>query len=379
MTDVTAPPATLLRPDWAQPSTWLPQLAAHLRTPDGVLHLDATGDDPPAAVVHTVLGETCAALARGPLPEILLHDDPDELAAIGALPAAPAPAELDAASADEALQRARAVKEIADRARDHIDGWRFQQRTAPDTREPLVTIRIATWKGHERLVQRTLPSVLNGSYPRIEVVICSDGPDADARRAVQDVARRDPRVRYLELPERPSYPAAKINLHRIGGTDAVNAALDDARGDFICPLDHDDAFTKDHVSTLLEAFRRSGKDFLYGQALCELPDGTWGVNGFSPLRKGDISHGTVMYSSRLAHMRYDADGWVLGEPGDWNLWRRMLSMGVASGFVPAVNLVHFAERTSIDMVREEPQEPGADEALADLRATPGAWLLTVAL
>jgi hypothetical protein len=41
--------------------------------------------------------------------------------------------------------------------------------------------------------------------------------------------------------------------------------------------------------------------------------------------------------------------------------------------------VHFAERTSIDMVREEPQEPSAEAALADLRATPGAWLLTVAL
>ncbi len=380
MTDVTAAPATLLRPDWARPVTWLPELAAHLHAGAraGALHLDATGDDPPAAVVHAMLSEVVGSLARGPVPEIVLHDDPRELAAVGPLPAPPRPSELPAPTPGGALERATAVKRIADAARAELERWRFERTTAPTARTPLVTVRIPTWRGHETLVGRTLPSVLKGQYEHLEVLVCSDGPDPVCRAAVEELARRDPRVRFLELPERPVYPAAKANLHRIGGAAAANALIEAARGDFHCPLDHDDAFTLDHVATLLQAVERSGCDFVYGQAMCEIGDGTWGVNGFSPLRKGDISHGTVMYSSRLGHMHYDADAWLLGEPGDWNLWRRMQAAGARSGLVPAAVLVHFAERTSIDCVDEAPPEPDGATALADLRATPGAWLLTVA-
>jgi hypothetical protein len=260
-----------------------------------------------------------------------------------------------------------------------VERWRFGQAPTPSTRPPLVTVRIPTWHGRETLVGRTLPSVLKSQYEHIEVLVCSDGPDPDCRRLVEDVARRDARVRFLELPERPAYPSAKANLHRIGGAAAANALIEASRGDFHCPLDHDDAFTLDHVATLLQAIDQSGCDFVYGQAMCEIGDGTWAVNGFSPLRQGDISHGTVMYSSRLGHMHYDADAWLLGEPGDWNLWRRMQAAGARSGLVPAAVLVHFAERTSIDCVQEAPPEPDAATALADLRATPGAWLLKVTL
>ena len=38
---------------------------------------------------------------------------------------------------------------------------------------------------------------------------------------------------------------------------------------------------------------------------------------------GEVVHATVMYSSRLRHMRYDPYAWLIDEPGDWNMWRRM--------------------------------------------------------
>jgi hypothetical protein len=381
MPPTTAPTTQfLLRPDWVDAATWLPQLAAHVRAPHaGTLHLDATGDDPPASVIHGMLVEVCEALCPDrPLPEIVLHDDLTELTGVAELPAPPVGPEAEGAPS-ELLARAVAVKRIADAARAHVERWRFE-RTAPVvSSQPLVTVRIPTWRGHETLVRRTLPSVLGGAYPQLEILVCSDGPDPAARAAVEAVAARDPRVRYLELPERPRYPQTKLDLHRVGGIDACNAVLDAARGDFICPLDHDDAFTHDHVVALLEAHARSGADFVYGRSLCELEHGVWAHNGFEPLRHGGLSHGSVMWSSRLAHMRYDRDAWILREPGDWNMFRRMSELGAAAAFIPSTILVHFAERTSIDSVDVVPPEATPAELLAELLATGAGWLLRTPL
>ncbi len=371
----------VVHPDWAEPSTWLPQLAAHLHAAEpGALHLDATGGDVPATVLQEVVLAACARLAPGvALPELILHDDPDELAAHGDLPAAPAHAAPPAATVGEAVERARAVKRIADEARDRIERWRFERASAPTPTEPLVTVRVPTWRGHELLVRRALPSVLNGGYRNVEVLVCSDGPDPLARAAVEELARRDPRLRYLELPERPVYPQTKINLHRVGGVHAINRALDEARGDVICPLDHDDAFTYDHIAQLLDAHVRTGSDFVYGQSVCEMEHGVWAMNGSAPLRHGSLSHGSVLYSARLAHLRYDPEAWLLREPGDWNLFRRMGQAGAAATLVPATVLVHFGERSSIDCRDTIPPQATPAEELADLRAGTGAWLLRVPL
>jgi hypothetical protein len=382
MTDVTtAATAVLLRPDWATPATWLPSLAAHLANPQaGPLHLDATGGDPPAQVILGMLSEICAALSPGrPLPEIVVHDDPAELAAHLDLPAPDVPDELPAASAAAAMTRAATVKVLADRARWHIDRWRYDNQGPVRLRDPLVTVRIPTWRGHETLAQRTLPSVLGGGYERLEVLVCSDGPDPAAQAIVEDFARRDPRVRYLEVAERPSYPQTKINLHRVGGASAANALIAAARGDVQCPLDHDDAFTYDHVATLLATIERSGCDFVYGQSVCQMERGIWAINGVLPLAHGNVSHGAVAYTARLAHMRYDPDAWILREPGDWNLWRRMTEVGAKAGYVPSAVLVHFAERTAIDSVDEVPPQATPEEALADLRVSGADWMLCTPL
>ncbi len=114
--------------------------------------------------------------------------------------------------------------------------------------------------------------------------------------------------------------------------------------------------------------------------MCEIGDGTWAVNGFSPLRKGDISHGTVMYSSRLGAHALRRRRLAAGRAGRLeHVAAHAVRAGARSGLVPSAVLVHFAERTSIDCVKEAPPEPDDATALADLRATPGAWLLTVAL
>jgi Glycosyl transferase family 2 len=284
---------------------------------------------------------------------------------------------------DDVAEHAVAAKSLVDSIVAILERWRYL--TAPDPwgeREPLVSVRVATWGGTDLLVSRAIPSVLGGDYGNVEIVVCSDGPDPAARAAVEGVA--DPRVRFLELERRPTYPEQPWSFWETAGSHAVNRALEHCRGSFIAPLDHDDAFTSDHIPKLLEAASSARADFVYGQALMQETNGSWVVRGSAPLAHGHITHGSVLYSGRLGHMRLDPDCWVLGEPGDWNMWRRIQALGGSPLFLPEVVFVHFRERTSIesdgthgsslDLMVRTPRE-----VVADLQRTGLDWLLDIPL
>jgi hypothetical protein len=98
--------------------------------------------------------------------------------------------------ADEVVHRARWGKALADGVQALAELRAFQAAPgAWDDAEPLVSVRIPTWNGVDRLLDTAVPSVLNGLYRNVEVLVCSDGPDPAARAAVTAVA--DTRVRYL--------------------------------------------------------------------------------------------------------------------------------------------------------------------------------------
>jgi hypothetical protein len=184
-------------------------------------------------------------------------------------------------------------------------------------------------------------------------------------------------VRYLELPERPRYPDFPESFWNVAGTLAVNRTLEEARGDLIAPLDHDDAFTANHIPVLLDAMHRAGADFGYGTAMSEDQRGGWGLIGQTPLQIGRVVHASVMYTRRLAHMRYDGDAWVWGDPGDWNLWRRIRATGAGIAFSPHPVAVHFREQSSIAGKERQPAH-APDMVAQDLRRAGEGKLLTVA-
>ena len=387
----------VLRADWERPETWLPALSAFVCAAPAAsgprLCLDIAGATLPGAVLVDMIATACDWVAGGDdFAEVAVIDAPAE--------AGPPPREvrsaadvLDALGAvasdppnddSSVVRRAREVKAVADRIVAIRDRWLFESAPDPWTSDtPLVSVRIPTWKGHELLVSRAIPSALGGTYPNVEVVICSDGPDPDARRAVEGLT--DARVRYVELPERPVYARHFQSYWMTAGSMSANGALDACRGDFIAPLDHDDAFTSGHVAELLGALRETGADLVYGQAACETRGGPWSIIGSAPLELGRITHGSVLHSSRLSHFRFDRHCWLLDEPGDWNLWRRMAEAGAVISHLPRVVFIHFKEKSSIesrdDVGHRELSGPvGVDDhdLARDVLGTDARWLLGVA-
>lgn len=210
---------------------------------------------------------------------------------------------------------------------------------------PLVSIRIATYNRGRLVAERAIASALRQTHRNIEVVVVGDHCDAETERAVRSVD--DPRVRFENLAARGQYPTNSEHKWMVAGTVPMNHALDLVRGQWIAPLDDDDEFTEDHVEVLLDACRTSNAELAYGIAEMEVPGSGWVQVGSWPPRRGQIIHAAVLYSSTLRFFKHNVDSWRIGEPADWNMWRRMRNAGVRMHFVPRVVCRHYAERREV--------------------------------
>ncbi|MCB0873719.1 MAG: glycosyltransferase family 2 protein [Thermoleophilia bacterium] len=361
--------------DAGDPASWAPAVAAyvaHSRERDGFeLVLTEVESAIPTPVLGQMVEEVCRHASGGGSFGAISLGHPDGSAdAVTVTTPAEVRERLGVSEPDvptnagEIVEVARTGKWLLDRLVATRDRHIFERTYVRLEGVPKVSVRIPTWRKPELLVCRAIASALNGRYPDIEVVVCSDGPDPEARRMVEAV--QDPRVVYREVPERPNYASHSTHFWMTAGSHAANGALDACTGDVIAPLDHDDAFTETHINELLTALDTSGADAVWGQALCESRNGSWAVWGSAPLRKGYISHGSVLYTRALAHFRFDPHCWLIEEPGDWNMWRRMADAGATFVHLPQVVLVHFKELTSIE---DDPSLTEAQLATHDLRAT----------
>jgi glycosyltransferase involved in cell wall biosynthesis len=93
------------------------------------------------------------------------------------------------------------------------------------TNIPLVSVVIPTRNRPEFLL-RAISSVLNQTYRNLEIVVIVDGPDSATMTAMQDVS--GPNVRVIELPQ------------NVGGSEARNTGVRNAKGEWIAFLDDDD-------------------------------------------------------------------------------------------------------------------------------------------
>lgn len=108
---------------------------------------------------------------------------------------------------------------------------------------PTVSVVIPTRNRPELLLERALPSALGQTLRDIEVIVVIDGPDPATERALATVD--DSRLRVLALPE------------NVGGSDARNAGVQAARGEWIALLDDDDEWLPEKLERQLRVGKAS--------------------------------------------------------------------------------------------------------------------------
>ncbi len=205
--------------------------------------------------------------------------------------------------------------------------------TEEDAVNPLVTIRIPCYDRGRVVVDRAITSALAQTYTNIEILVIGDDATPETVAAVKSVA--DPRVRFVNIPRTP-YPQDPERRWMVLGHGPRNYALDNAKGAWITTLDDDDEYTPDHVEVLLRAAVHRRLEFVYGQSEVIAPGGVTGIVGRWPPGLGAFTDGALLYSAHLRFLKYDPESWRDRLPADWNLWRKMLAVGVKMGYVEQV-------------------------------------------
>jgi glycosyltransferase involved in cell wall biosynthesis len=107
---------------------------------------------------------------------------------------------------------------------------------------PFVSAVIPT-RNRPELVLRAVQSVLTQTYENLEAIVVIDGPDAVTRAALGAIV--DPRLRVVELQ------------HSVGGSDARNRGVREARGEWVALLDDDDEWLPSKIEKQVDVAVRS--------------------------------------------------------------------------------------------------------------------------
>lgn len=113
---------------------------------------------------------------------------------------------------------------------------------------PLVSVITRTYKGREKWLRESITSVLNQTYPNIELVVTEDGGNTH-QALIEDIKHRLPDGKVLNY-----YPQPKN-----GRSYAGNQGLAAAKGRYLMFLDDDDLLFPDHIEVLVNEMQRNSE------------------------------------------------------------------------------------------------------------------------
>lgn len=106
--------------------------------------------------------------------------------------------------------------------------------------KPLISVVMPAYNC-EKTIETAIRSMLDQTYPNIEVVVVDDASTDGTRAVVQKIAAAEPRVRLFQGDEDPHRFDAKLGRNVNAGWSARNTGLRHAKGDIITFQDADDA------------------------------------------------------------------------------------------------------------------------------------------
>lgn len=209
-----------------------------------------------------------------------------------------------------------------------------------------VSVLLPTRNGGQR-VRTALESVLRQDLSELECVVVDDGSTDDTVAVVQEVARRDQRVRLVSLG-RP------VGLQR-----ALNTGLRVCGGEFVARIDDDDVWVlTDKLSRQVAAFEREPTLVLLGTgAEIVSPSGDLRYVRHSPVTDDELRgellswnpfvHSSVCFRRSVA-LRCGGYDETMRHCEDHDLWLKLGSQG-RLGNLPVV-AVRYVLSTSVSRV-----------------------------
>jgi glycosyltransferase involved in cell wall biosynthesis len=248
-------------------------------------------------------------------------------------------------------EQVEALKSRYDLADDLVAQFLRDRQTleyqAPfDAQQPLVSVCIPTYDRPNLLVDRCVKSVIVQTYRNIEIIIVGDCCTEETSELLSRIA--DSRIRYENLSERGAYPADPEGRWLVGGSAAVDRAMELATGDFITHLDDDDEYTPERTERLVEFTQKTRADLVFHPFHQQLENGEWRVNHARSFDLGKVTSSSVFYHHWLKRIQCDFHAYRFLEPGDWNRYRRMKHLGARIARYDEPLVRHYKERSARD-------------------------------
>ena len=200
---------------------------------------------------------------------------------------------------------------------DEFHRWKVAH---PIPATPLVSVCVPTYNRPELLLNRCLPSILNQTYSNLEVIVVGDCAMEETVRAMERI--HDPRLVFVNLPERANYPRLPELTWCVSGVPASNKALTLATGDFIAHLDDDDEYLPTRIATLVDFAIARQLDVVWHPFWNVHSDGRQGLTNADVFAYGQVNNGSIFYRAFFCRIAFDFQCYALREVNDWNRYRK---------------------------------------------------------
>jgi glycosyltransferase involved in cell wall biosynthesis len=205
---------------------------------------------------------------------------------------------------------------------------------------PRVTVVISTYNRSDAL-RYAIDSVLAQTMADFELLVVGDGCTDGSERLVLGI--KDPRVRWINLPGNTG--------HQSGPN---NRGLQEARGEFIAYLGHDDLWLQHHLQCVTDALDVSSAAIAHSLLMSVAPDTEVG-SPVLPLPGIGSAPSCTMYRREVTEK---IGGWrdyrKLNVPPEIDLFRRAEAAGFEAVFVPRLTVVKFPALYRKNVYRDRP-------------------------
>jgi GT2 family glycosyltransferase len=214
-------------------------------------------------------------------------------------------------------------------------------------KSPLATVIIATYNW-SAVLPYAINSVLRQTMDDFELLVVGDGCSDDSEKVVTAIP--DSRVRWINLPSNTGNQAGPNNR-----------GLQEARGEFIAYLGHDDVWLGHHLECMIAALESSG-----AAVACSLLSRIFpGRRVGRPLFPGPqgAGGGTPSCTVYRRNVTDRIGGWKdyreLRLPPDADLFSRAKAAGFATVFVPRLTALKFPASARKNVYRDKPSHEQA--------------------
>jgi hypothetical protein len=229
-----------------------------------------------------------------------------------------------------------------------LTGYRVKSEwTVVMAKAPQVTVIIPTYNW-SAVLPYSISSVLAQTMEDFELLVVGDGCTDDSEQVVASIP--DPRIRWINLPSNSG--------HQSGPN---NRGLQEARGEFIAYLGHDDLWLDHHLECMTNALKKTGAGIAYSLLSHIAPGKQVGSPAFPmpELGSGGPPSCTVYRCSVTDRIGGWKDYRELEVAPEADLFRRAQTAGFATVFVPRLTAIKFSARVRKNVYRDKPSHEQA--------------------